>query len=285
MGQTQTIVSAQWLKENLDNPNVKIIDCRFRLADSDWGYQQYQQSHIENAYYLDLNKDLSDIVQNHGGRHPLPNINTFSSKLEEIGIIKGKTTVVVYDDFYFAFSARLWWLMRYLGHDHLGCGYADRIFILDGGWQEWVKLGYPISNQIPSSVRGSFVPEIHHDWVVDKDYVKSRQNSDSTLIMDARSPDRYRGENESIDPIAGSIPSAQNLFWREMLTENSYLKSIEELTSLWASYLQYPEIIMYCGSGVTACVNLLALYKINYHQGKLYGGSWSDWCSYPEHFS
>lgn len=277
MSHTQATVSAQWLKDNLTQPDVKIIDCRFRLADSHWGYQQYQQSHIENAYYLDLNKDLSHIVQSHGGRHPLPNINTLSSKLEEIGIIKGKTRVIVYDDFYFAFSARLWWLMHYLGH--------DRIFILDGGWQEWQRLGYPVTNQIPNGVRGSFVPEIRHDWVVDKDYVKSRQNSPDTVIVDARSSDRYRGENEPIDAIAGSIPHGKNLFWKEMLTENSYLKSPEEITSLWASYLQYPEIIVYCGSGVTACVNLLALYVINCHQGKLYAGGWSDWCSYPEHFS
>jgi len=285
MSQTQATVSAQWLKDNLTQPDVKIIDCRFRLADSQWGYQQYQLSHIENAYYLDLNEHLSDIIQVHGGRHPLPNIDNLVSKFEEIGIIKGKTTVVVYDDFNFAFSARLWWLMRYLGHDHQGCDGADRIFILDGGWQEWQKLGYPVTNQIPSSVRGSFVPEIRHDWVVDKDYVKSRQNSASTVIVDARSPERYRGENEPIDPVAGSITNAKNLFWREMLTENGYLKSPEELTSLWKSYLQYPEIIIYCGSGVTACVNLLALYRINCNQGKLYAGGWSDWCSYPEHFS
>lgn len=276
MSQNQVTVSAQWLKDNLTRSDVMIIDCRFRLGDSNWGYQQYQQSHIENAYYLDLNKNLSDMIQNHGGRHPLPNINTLSSKLEEIGVIKGKTTVVVYDDFFFGFSARLWWLMRYLGH--------DRIFLLEGGWQEWEKLGYPVSNHIPSPVKGSFSPEINHDWIVDKDYVQCKQNSPSTVIIDARSPERYRGENETIDPMAGSIPGAKNLFWREMLTENGHLKSPEELKSLWLSYLQYPEIIVYCGSGVTACVNLLALYRINYHQGKLYAGGWSDWCSYPEHF-
>lgn len=151
MSSTQVTVSAQWLKDNLGRSDLKIIDCRFRLADSHWGYQEYQKSHIENAYYLDLNQDLSDVVQSHGGRHPLPKIDVFTSKLEEIGIIKGETTIIVYDDLRFAFSARLWWLLRYLGH----C----RIFILDGGWQEWQKLGYPVSNKIPDRVRGSFYPE------------------------------------------------------------------------------------------------------------------------------
>lgn len=277
MSQNQVTVSAQWLKDNLTQSDVTVIDCRFRLEDATWGYQQYQKSHIENAYYLDLNKDLSSVVQSHGGRHPLPNIDTLGSKFEEMGIIKGKTTVVVYDDFYLAFSARLWWLMRYLGH--------DRTFILDGGWQEWEKKSYPVSEQTPPRIQGSFSPTINHHWLVDKDYVKSRQDNPATVIIDARSPERYRGENETIDPIAGSIPHAQNLFWRDMITENSCLKSPEELRSLWHLYLQYPEIIVYCGSGVTACVNLLALERINYHQGKLYAGGWSDWCSYPEHFS
>ncbi|WP_342596810.1 sulfurtransferase [Cyanobacterium aponinum UTEX 3222] len=276
MGSTQVTVSAQWLKDNLGRSDLKIIDCRFRLADSQWGYQEYQKSHIENAYYLDLNQDLSDVVQSHGGRHPLPKIDAFTSKLEEFGIIKGETTVIAYDDLRLAFSARLWWLLRYLGH--------DRIFILDGGWQEWQKLGYPVSNKIPDRVRGSFLPEIRSDLLVDKDYVESRLNFDSTIIIDARSGDRYRGEHEPIDPIAGSIPGAKNIFWQEMTTDDSFLKSKEELTSLWSSYLEYPEIILYCGSGVTACVNLLALFKINISQSKLYAGGWSDWCSYPEHF-
>ncbi|BAQ60249.1 thiosulfate sulfurtransferase [Geminocystis sp. NIES-3708] len=276
MGQTQTIVSAQWLRENIDNPNVKIIDCRFRLSESDWGYQQYNQSHIENAYYLDLNKDLSSLIQTHGGRHPLPNLEIFAEKLKAIGIIKNQTNVIVYDDSRFAFASRLWWLLQYLGH--------NQVFILDGGWQEWIRLNYPINSRKPSFSQGSFSVQPQSNWLVDIDYVKNHQNSDSTVIIDARARERYQGKVEPIDPVAGSIPSAKNVFWQDMTT-NSNLKSVTELEAIWHQYKNYQEIIVYCGSGVTACVDIFALKTINIHHCKLYAGGWSDWCSYPENFN
>jgi thiosulfate/3-mercaptopyruvate sulfurtransferase len=277
MGQTQTIVSAQWLKDNLDNPNVKIIDCRFRLSQTDWGYQEYNNSHIQNAYYLDLNQDLSSPIQNHGGRHPLPDIGVLTQKLEKIGIIKNQTTVVVYDDARFAFASRLWWLLQYLGH--------GEVFILDGGWQEWTKLDYPVNNITPSLSQGLFLRQPQSDWLVDIEYVKQCQNSDSTVIIDTRSGDRYRGEVEPIDPVAGSIPSAKNVFWQEMTTDTGKLKSLKALESIWQKYKNYQEIIVYCGSGVTACVDIFALKTINVNHCKLYIGGWSDWCSYPENFN
>jgi thiosulfate/3-mercaptopyruvate sulfurtransferase len=277
MGQTQTTVSAQWLKNNLDNPNIKIIDCRFRLSETDWGYQKYNYSHIKNAYYLHLNQDLSSPIQNHGGRHPLPDIEVLAQKLEEIGIIKNQTTVVVYDDERFAFASRLWWLLQYLGH--------DKVFILDGGWEEWTKLDYPVNNIIPDFSQGSFLPQPKPNWLVDINYVKQRQNSNETVIIDAISGDRYRGEVEPIDPVAGNISSAKNVFWQEMTTETGKLESLTVLESIWQEYKNYQEIIVYCGSGVTACVDIFALKTINVNHCKLYIGGWSDWCSYPENFN
>lgn len=273
----QTTVSAQWLKDNLHNPNVIIIDCRFRLSESDWGYQQYNYSHIDNAYYLDLNKDLSSLIQTHGGRHPLPDIQVFTQKLEAMGIFHQKTTVVVYDDSRFAFASRLWWLLQYLGH--------DQVFILDGGWQQWIQLNYPISNIKPSFCQGSFSPTFQSHWLVDIDYVKFHQYSDSTVIIDARSGDRYKGQIEPIDPVAGCIPSAKNIFWQEMTTDNHNLKSLTQLETIWHPYKNYEEIIVYCGSGVTACVDIVALKTINIDHCKLYAGGWSDWCSYVENFN
>ncbi|NCO76471.1 MAG: sulfurtransferase [Cyanobacteria bacterium] len=272
MGHTKTTVSAQWLKDNLDNPQVKIIDCRFLLSESDWGYQQYNHSHIENAYYFHLNQDFSSPIQPHGGRHPLPDNQVFADKLAQIGIIQNQTTVVIYDSSRFAFSARLWWLLRYLGH--------NQVFVLDGGWQQWQQLNYPVTNITPTLSQGYFSPQPQQDWLVNIDYVKQVLNSNSTVIIDARSGDRYRGEVEPIDPVAGSIPSAQNIFWQEMTTEEGKLKSVEELKAIWQPYQNYPEIIVYCGSGVTACVDILALNTINLCQCKLYSGGWSDWCSY-----
>ncbi len=275
---TQTTVSPLWLKENLDHPEVKIIDCRFRLSEPDWGFQQYSHSHIPKSYYLNLNQDLSSTVKNHGGRHPLPDHNVLANKLAQMGIVKNKTMVVIYDNSRFAFASRLWWLIRYLGH--------SKVVILDGGWQEWLNLGYPTNNFNPDYTHdGDFVPQIKADWLVNLEQVKQRQNSSDTVIIDARSSDRYKGENEPIDPIAGSIPSAKNIFWQEMTTETGKLKSITELESLWDPYKNYSEIIMYCGSGVTACVNLFTLMTIDVHHCKLYVGGWSDYCSYPEHFA
>ena len=277
MGQTQTIVSAQWLKENLDNPNVKIIDCRFRLSDPDWGYQQYTNSHITNSYYLHLNQDLASSVQLHGGRHPLPDTHVLADKFAQMGIIHHETTIVAYDDFRFAFASRLWWLLQYFDH--------DRVFLLDGGWQEWTNLNYPVTSEIPQSLAyGSFVPQPRLDWLVDIDYVRQCQSSSDCVIVDARSLDRYLGKVEPIDPIAGSIPRAKNIFWQDMTTEEGKLKSMEELTEIWQGYKDYQEIIVYCGSGVTACVDIVALRSIGVNQCKLYVGAWSDWCSYPENF-
>lgn len=272
MSQNRTIVSASWLKDNLHNSEVKIIDCRFRLTEPDWGYQQYQHSHIENAYYLHLNHDLSSPVQHHGGRHPLPNINELSQKLASRGIMFNRTLVVVYDDSRFAFASRLWWLLRYLGH--------QKVAILDGGWQEWVNLNYPVTNVLPPTDNGSFTPVIQEDMAVDISYVRQYASSPSKVLVDARSCDRYSGKKEPFDRIAGCIPHAKNLFWQEMTTETGKLKSIPQLESLWLPYGNFSEIIMYCGSGVTACVNIFALNAINISKSRLYVGGWSDWCSY-----
>ncbi|MGI0480575.1 sulfurtransferase [Geminocystis sp. CENA526] len=277
MGHTQTIVSAQWLKENLDNPNVKIIDCRFRLSEPDWGYQQYTNSHIYNSYYLHLNHDLASPVQPHGGRHPLPDTQVLAKKLASMGIVRNETTIVAYDDSRFAFASRLWWLLQYLGH--------DRVFLLDGGWQEWTRLNYPVTSEVPKSEsRGFFPHQPLSDLAVNIDYVRQNQFSPDTVIIDARSIDRYLGKVEPIDPIAGSIPTAKNVFWQDMTTSEGKLKSQEELTQIWQNYQDYKEIIVYCGSGVTACVDILALKSIGVDNCKLYVGAWSDWCSYPENF-
>ncbi len=274
MSLTQTTVSPEWLRENLTNPEVKIIDCRFRLGEADWGFTQYSHSHIPNSYYLNLDQDLSSTVQlPHGGRHPLPNTDVLAEKLAQIGITKDRTMVVVYDDARFAFASRLWWLIRYLGH--------SQVVILDGGWQQWQNLDYPADNLLPSHEdNGDFTPVIQSNLVVDIQQLKQFTNSSTAVIIDARSHDRYSGKIEPIDPIAGSIPHAQNVFWQQMSTETGKLKSRTELESIWHPYQNYSPIIMYCGSGVTACVNIFALTTIGLTQSKLYVGGWSDYCSY-----
>ena len=272
MKQPEHIVDRQWLHKNRNNPQVVIVDCRFQLANLNWGEKEYQQSHIPGAYYLNLDRDLSSEVQTHGGRHPLPNPDLLAQKFTSMGIVKNETFVVAYDDSRFAFASRLWWLLRYLGH--------DSIVLLDGGWNGWVEDDYPVSNAIPEARKGSFSCEPRTEWLVDIDTVRSARNNNEVIVVDSRDHDRYLGEREPIDPIAGSIPGAVNSPWKQISDESGHLQPIEQQQQLWQDYQNAEEIIVYCGSGVTACVNLFSLNMAGFENTKLYPGGWSDWCSY-----
>jgi thiosulfate/3-mercaptopyruvate sulfurtransferase len=257
---------------NLDRPDLMVIDCRFQLNDPDLGYQQYLANHIENAVYLDLDRDLSAPIAPHGGRHPLPNPQTIAAKLSSLGVISGQTHVIAYDASRFAFASRLWWLLRYLGH--------ERVSILDGGWQNWLNAGYPVSNQIPVPKTGSFLPQVQQDWVVTIEEVKRQKEQGGVVLIDARESDRYRGEREPIDPIAGHIEGALNYPWLEVTDSQGFSQPQDLQTQRWQERQGDREIILYCGSGVTACVNIFSLTLAGYENVKLYSGGWSDWCSY-----
>jgi thiosulfate/3-mercaptopyruvate sulfurtransferase len=272
MAEMSPVVSTDWLASQLDNPQVVVVDCRFQLGQPAWGYQQYLASHVPGAFYLDLERDLSAPLQKHGGRHPLPAPALLAQKLSEIGINTGKTLVVAYDDSRFAFAARLWWLLRYLGHDAAA--------LLDGGWQAWQAGGHPTASQLPSRQPGKFTPQIRSDWMVELATVKACQDLPATILVDARAGERYRGEREPIDPIAGHIPGAVNCPWQEVTDERGFLRPLAEQKRLWTDFETAEEIIVYCGSGVTACTNLLSLELAGIKNAKLYPGGWSDWCSY-----
>jgi thiosulfate/3-mercaptopyruvate sulfurtransferase len=272
------LISANDLAARLDNVAlmgpIVVIDCRFSLGDPGLGRQQYQAGHVPGAYYLDLDRDLSGPVQTSGlgGRHPLPNAGQLAATLTTMGISSPyqPTEVVVYDDSRFAFAARLWWLLRYLGH--------DRVRILDGGWSAWVAAGYPVSGVEPGARSGNFVASVRTDWVVDADGLEGSQ------LVDAREADRFRGEREPIDPVAGHIPGAINLPWQGVTDERGFALGAEaQADRLAAIGLDGANldgakpILSYCGSGVTACVNLLAMELAGWPIGRLYPGSWSDW--------
>lgn len=271
MNNTHPVVSAAWLYEHLDDPQVAIADCRFSLTDPELGRQQYQTSHIPGAYYLDLNQDLSSPVEQHGGRHPLPNPADLADKLSAMGI-NSQTLVVAYDDSRFAFASRLWWLLRYLGH--------KQVAVLDGGFKNWLKNSYPVTDAIPNRAPSQFVLNIQQQQVVDLEVVKARKNSPEVVLVDSRESDRYLGKQELIDKIAGHIPGAVNYPWQEVSDAQGYIHSVALQRRRWENLTQAEEILVYCGSGVTACVNLLSLEMAGIHTGKLYAGSWSDWCSY-----
>lgn len=248
---------------------VVIFDCRFNLGNKTLGHEQYRIGHIPGAYYLDLEIDLSSPVAKHGGRHPLPNVEVFSKKMQECGV-HPHTTVVVYDDSRMAYAARTWWLLRYFGH--------QQVLILDGGFAAWVNHGGAQDRREPAVKNGTFKATIQPDCTVSREAIL--QNGGSLLLIDSREAKRYRGEEEPIDPIAGHIPGAINYLWQDATTDQGFIKPVAEQKARWKDLPQQENLVVYCGSGVTACVNLLSL-EMSGINAKLYPGSWSDWCSYP----
>ncbi len=173
MADTPKVVNCDWLQQHLEDPQVVIVDCRFSLAQPQLGQQQYQASHIPGAYYLNLNQDLSSPVQKHGGRHPLPNADEFAQKLSAMGVNWGQTLVVAYDDSRFAFAARLWWLLRYLGH--------EQVAVLNGGFTAWLEAGYGVTDEISTPRMATFIPQVRDRMVVDIETVKSRKDMSTTM--------------------------------------------------------------------------------------------------------
>ncbi len=266
-----SLISVEWLFDHLNEPNLIIVDCRFQLSDSEQGYEQYRLNHIPHAVYLHLDQDLSASLSQHGGRHPLPSVDQLTQVFNRIGL-HADSFVVAYDHSRFAFAARLWWLLRYCGH--------QKVALLDGGWSAWQKEGYPVTKEIYQPKLGNFKPEIQENWVVDIETVKRRKDLSSVVLVDARESDRYLGKREPLDPVAGAIEGAINVPWLQITTDQGLLKPLEFQKNLWKNYKNAEEIIVYCGSGVTACVDLFSLHLIGFNNPRLYGGGWSDWCSY-----
>jgi len=268
------IVSVNWVREHLNE--LTIIDCRFHLPAPDKGLEEYKEHHIPGAHYLHLNKDLSSTVGTHGGRHPLPDFQELHSKLEDIGVHDGGK-VLIYDDQNGAMATRLWFLLKVLGHED--------VWVMDGGYSEWMKQGYPVTGEVPShEKRGTFIFKFEEDLLTDMEQVKSQLpafESGSAYLLDAREPNRYLGIEEPIDKVAGHIPGAINFFWMENV-ENGKWKETEELKERFSSLDHSKEVVVYCGSGVTACPMFLALKEAGYEKVKLYTGSWSDWISYTD---
>lgn len=262
------LISLEELKQRL-NKGVIIFDCRFRLNDETQGFDAYKAGHIPGAYYLDLNKDLSSKVQLHGGRHPLPDPIALTHKLRQAGV-NNQSSIIVYDDSRFAYSARAWWVFKWLG--------LNDVRLLDGGFNAWRDAGLALDRRAPPLKAGTFSPQIKQNLSLSREDILA--GGDKLTLIDSREARRFQGLEEPIDPIAGHIPGAQNFFWQDNSDERGYFKQAEELRSRWQPLKTDQPLGVYCGSGVTACVNILALEMIGVN-AKLYPGSWSDWCSYP----
>jgi thiosulfate/3-mercaptopyruvate sulfurtransferase len=268
------IIDKEWLLKNLNDSQVRIVDCSFSLADPKKGRQEYEKNHIPGASYFDLEKDLSGEVSEHGGRHPLPNIKKFIDKLEQAGIDEN-TTVISYDQGEGAFAARFWWLLQYLGH--------KKVYVLDGGLKGWNEGNYPVTSDVPTFNKATFKPKINHDLIASMEEVRtvSGGQDPKTILIDSREERRYLGLEEPIDKKAGRIPGAINKPWFDGLN-SGYYKQAEDQKHRFSDINPENEIIVYCGSGVTAAPNYLALKAAGFQKVKLYLGSFSDWISYQE---
>jgi thiosulfate/3-mercaptopyruvate sulfurtransferase len=264
------LVSVSWLRDHLGRPDLVVADCRFRLSDPQAGAALYAAGHIPGAVYFDLERDLSGPRREHGGRHPLPDPTELAAKLGAAGVGEG-VTVVAYDDDG-SFAARLWWLLRYLGH--------DEVAVLDGGLGAWRAAGGPLTSEPPQPTPRVFVPRLRPEMVVDMAAVRNR--SPETVLLDARAPERYRGEVEPIDRVPGRIPGAVNAWWEEGLGPDRRWLPPEAQRARLAPLVDDRPAIAACGSGVTACATLLALALAGRWDVPLYAGSYSDWISYPE---
>jgi thiosulfate/3-mercaptopyruvate sulfurtransferase len=272
----RTLISTAALASRLDDPAYVIVDCRSKLDDLEWGAREYAAAHVPGASYADLTHDLSGPKSGSNGRHPLPEPAALVQTLGRLGIASG-VQVVAYDQENGMFASRLWWLLRWLGH--------DAVAVLDGGFKKWLAEGRPVESGHTARPPREFIGSPRSDMAVDVRTIAAQLASGGPRLVDARAPERYRGDTEPIDKIGGHIPGAKNHFFQWNLDEQGLFRTPEELRAkIGASVGDVPadQIVCYCGSGVTACHNLLAFEHAGLTGAKLYAGSWSEWSSDPE---
>lgn len=273
------IVSIAELASLLGGKELTIVDCRFDLAEPDRGETEYLAAHIPGAVYAHLERDLSGPKTGRNGRHPLPSVEEMSDRFASWGIGEG-VRVVAYDGGPGQVASRLWWMLRYLGH--------QTVSVLDGGFSAWSRRSLPVQSGPEQQTKRHFHPRPRPEMRVDLTGVEhspSSPNRSWSLLIDARDPVRYRGEAEPLDPVAGHIPGARNHFWQDNLDDHGLFLSPDRLRERFTPLLDGAppkDTVVYCGSGVTACHNLLALELAGIDGAKLYPGSWSEWCAHPD---
>ena len=269
-----TLISVADLARNLDNPQFLIFDCRHELTDPHYGAKAYAQSHLPGAHFASLDRDLAAPLTGKNGRHPMPDPDTFAAWLGKMGVRNG-VQVVGYDDNAGVYPSRLWWMLKWLGH--------DAVAVLDGGLNAWLKAGQPTTTEVPPARPANFTAQVR-DINVDADYVMAHLNSADMLVIDARANDRFRGENETIDPVGGHIPGAVNRLFRTNVDSDGLFRQPEALKQEFESLIgstPVANVVHQCGSGVSACHNLLAMEIAGLGGARLYPGSWSEWVSDP----
>jgi thiosulfate/3-mercaptopyruvate sulfurtransferase len=270
-----TLVQAETLLARLGETGLRIIDCRHELARPAAGREGFLAAHLPGAAFMHMDEDLSAPCNGSNGRHPLPDPVAFASRLEALGV-SDDTQVIVCDAQGGMMAARLWWMLRWLGH--------DAVAVLDGGLPRWQALGLPLeAGPAAERPRGRLTLRLR-DVLVDARTVAANQGPDRFTLIDARGADRYRGENETLDPVAGHVPGAINRPFAGNLGPDGRFRDAQALRAAWQPLLpagEAAQTVHMCGSGVSACHNLLALEIAGLPGARLYAGSWSEWCSDP----
>jgi thiosulfate/3-mercaptopyruvate sulfurtransferase len=269
----KTLISPVELTPHLGDSRWVVVDCRFDLANPAWGEAEYIAGHIPGARYAHLDRELSGVKTGTNGRHPLPTVPEMAARFGAMGI-DATSQVVAYDQDSGMYAARLWWMLRFMGH--------DAVAVLDGGLSRWVAEGGPLQPGRMTPTPASFTANPRAEWRLAVDQVAA---GEAQLLIDARAPDRFRGENETIDKVGGHIPGARNHWFQQNLTEDKRFKPAEELRRMWEADLAGSapnDLVMYCGSGVTACHNLLSMEVAGLSGARLFPGSWSEWSADPK---
>jgi thiosulfate/3-mercaptopyruvate sulfurtransferase len=269
-----TVIDATTLVASAGRPDLVIVDCRHDLKSPSWGRKAWREAHIPGAAFASLDEDLSGPITPYSGRHPLPASAALAGTLGRLGIGNG-AQVVAYDQGNSLFAARLWWLLRWLGH--------ERVAVLDGGLEAWRATGAPLAADA-GPMPAVFVPGPPLEAVLDTAEVQHALTEGSIVLVDARAADRFAGQNETLDPVAGHVPGARNHPFGLDLDAQGRLLPPAALVAGWHRTLQgVPpgDIVTMCGSGVTACHSLLALHRAGLPGGRLYAGSWSEWIRDP----
>ncbi len=263
-----TLISANQLNQIISDPSLRLFDCRFNLMKPYLGFEQFKSGHIPNSQYADLNKQLAGPLTSTTGRHPLPDKTIFQNQLQHWGIDKD-SQIVVYDDAGGAIAARLWWMCKWAG--------IENAALLDGGIQAWTEAGHKLTQDEIKATKTDFVASYDDNLWISTEQIEHLISKSSTHLFDARANIRYRGEKEPIDPIAGHVPTAKNIpFDNNLNSKGNFLKP-DQLLNLHQGNDNIGQVISMCGSGVTACHNMLARKHAGLNMGKLYVGSWSEW--------
>jgi len=269
------LISAEELAQRLGEPALHLFDCRFDLAARTAGEREYALAHLPGAVYAHLDRDLSASVTTDSGRHPLPSVSDFENRLRAWGLHAGGIAVA-YDAGNGMYASRLWWMLRWLGH--------DRALVLDGGFARWRSLGLPVDGLVPGYPPGDFVAHPRSDLAVDAATVLAVAADGGCRLLDARAPERFRGDIEPLDTVAGHVPGALNHPLTESLAADGRLRDPDELRRSFEATLggvPPSHVVAMCGSGVTACHLLLAMEQAGLPGARLYPGSWSEWIRDP----